>query len=81
MGVGSDDWRTLFRGANDHEIILQENSWELGVYDGGFKDSGFAIPVSIQNDTTNWHNLTAVGSGNTTTNSTHRWPHGRLGER
>ena len=66
-GVGSDDWRTLFRGANDHEIILNESSWELGVYDGGFKGSGVTIPASIQNDTTNWHNITAVGSGNTTT--------------
>ena len=62
------NYRTLFRSAvDDHQIIIQAGSDNLGFFDnatsGGFRDSGYDLPTSL----TGWHQVTAVGSGTTTT--------------
>ncbi|HTN74221.1 MAG TPA: LamG-like jellyroll fold domain-containing protein, partial [Pirellulaceae bacterium] len=64
---GTGDWRTLTRGTGQHQIIIEAGSWRLGTHMGGFFDSGYVIPVALQTDTTNWHQIVAVGSGTTTT--------------
>ena len=64
QGIG--DWRTLFRnqgGGDDHEIIVQSGTNNLGMYDnatgGGFRDSGFDLFPAVDNV---WHNIVAVGN-------------------
>ena len=61
-------WRTGTRGSNrDHQIIVQNGSDRLGVYDnnnGAFRSSGFDMPSGTYQG---WHHIVAVGSGSTTT--------------
>jgi len=54
----SGDWRTLLRGgSNDHQVIIQAGTDNLGMYDnngGAFIDSGFDI-TTVQNHTTSFN--------------------------
>ena len=54
----SGDWRTLLRGgSNDHQVIIQNNQDNLGMYDNnlsGFLDSGFDI-TTVPNHTTSFN--------------------------
>jgi len=68
-----DDWRTLTRGAsNDHQIIVENGSQRLGMYDnaggGGFRPAldGGGNPVNIA-PSSGWHHVAAVGKANGTT--------------
>ena len=74
------DWRTLFRSPiTNHQVIIEDGSWELGSYINGFQPAislanpgqPFSIPTSMQPGSANydglWHNITAVGTGGTTT--------------
>ncbi|HEY3321932.1 MAG TPA: autotransporter-associated beta strand repeat-containing protein, partial [Planctomycetota bacterium] len=65
----SASWRTLFRGnVADHQVIVETGTSRLGCYDnasGSFRPSGY--DVTVGGVTTGWHQLTAVGSGGTTT--------------
>lgn len=48
------NWRTLIRGPNDHQLIIETASNDLGMYDndgGAFQDAGFDIS-SVPNYTT-----------------------------
>ena len=59
------DWRTLLRaGSNNglHEVIIENGSRRLGVYEGGFQPSGYSVPASFETDGL-WHQIAAVGSG------------------
>ncbi len=59
----ADGWCTLARGANDHQVIVQQGNLQLGSYmGGGVYSSGF----SMQSLSTGWHYLATVGSGGTT---------------
>jgi autotransporter-associated beta strand protein len=65
------DWRTLFRnngGGDDHEIIVQAGTNNLGMYDnatgGAFRDSGFDLFPASDGI---WHHLAAVGNDITNT--------------
>jgi hypothetical protein len=67
----SGAWRTLTRGmSNDHQIIVENSSQRLGVYDnsggGAFRPALDAngLPVdmtAIYNDPTTWYHIAAVG--------------------
>ncbi|SVE13814.1 uncharacterized protein METZ01_LOCUS466668, partial [marine metagenome] len=62
-------WRTLFRGnGGDHQVIIQDSTNYLGVFDnannGNFRDSGADLVAG--NYATDWHHVSAVGSGGTT---------------
>ena len=69
-------WRTLVRGADvsgvagDHQVIIQDSSWQLGVYQNSTPGGGFRISNPNCNmqtyDDGAWHNLVAVGSAGTT---------------
>jgi VCBS repeat-containing protein len=65
--VGAAEWRTLTRGTNDHQIIVNDTGL-LGVYDNaggsGFVSSGYDMDV-LNNSL--WHHIVAVGEGTTTT--------------
>lgn len=55
-------WWTLFRGSNDHQVLVQRTtSQPLGMYDNtgatGFHASGFNMNTLA----TGWHHLAAVG--------------------
>jgi fibronectin-binding autotransporter adhesin len=65
----TSQWRTLYRGnVNDHQVIIENGSKRLGVYDGntggGFRPSGY--DVGVGGVETGWHKLVVVGSGSTT---------------
>ena len=54
-------WHTLFRGSNDHQIIVQRSTMQLGMYDnaGGtaFRTSGFVMSTL----SSGWHHIATVG--------------------
>jgi len=56
---GTGDWRTLTRGANYHHVIIEDVSFKLGRYQGGFHQAGSAEmnPANFQG----WHHIAAVG--------------------
>lgn len=59
-------WRTLTRGSIDHQIIIQENTNVLGVYNnagGVFVTSGYTLTAA---QLSGWHNIVAVGENNKT---------------
>src|SRR5262249_17209601 len=61
-------WRTLFRGnLGDHQVIIESGTTRLGEHDNntGYRDSGY--DVATGGILTGWHQITAVGSGTTTT--------------
>ncbi|HEX3999112.1 MAG TPA: autotransporter-associated beta strand repeat-containing protein [Pirellulales bacterium] len=63
-------WRTLYRGQNnDHQLILNQNSNELGYYDttlgSGFNDTGFSM--GAYNGLSTWNQITVVANGTTST--------------
>jgi len=65
--VTNSDWRTLWRGNNDHWIIVKNGSKDLGMYsnrNGGFRDSGLDITTG------KWQFLACVSEGDDETNST-----------
>jgi fibronectin-binding autotransporter adhesin len=70
----TSSWRTLFRGnSNDHQVIVENGSQRLGVFQssgagGGFRDSGYSVDGSRGGPdvTTGWHHITAVGVGDQT---------------
>jgi fibronectin-binding autotransporter adhesin len=56
-------WRTLTRGSGaDHHIIVQDTSDNLGLYKGGFDDSGYDLTAG----NASWKHVAAVSSGTTT---------------
>ncbi len=57
-GLDTDGWRTLFRGAGHHHVIVNWNSTQLGIFRGGHKSSGF----SLTREDGIWRMITAVGS-------------------
>ena len=67
-------WRTLFRGSGglgDHQVIVQDSSQLLGVYDNGSGVGGAGFrtatyDMALNGKTTGWHMMTAIGSGTTT---------------
>jgi len=64
--VSNSGWRTLWRGDNDHKVIVNNNATDLGMYsnrNGAFRDTGHNI--SIQ-----WQRLIVVGQGTGSTSST-----------
>lgn len=63
---GGSYWRTAMKAPNDHPVIIEWNSNNLGGYQSGpgFHDCGFDMNPA---DYTGWHMITAVGSGATTT--------------
>jgi len=61
--VSNSGWRTLWRGNNDHKVIVNNNATDLGMYsnrNGAFRDTGYNI--SIQ-----WQSLIVVGNGSSAT--------------
>ncbi|HEY3322308.1 MAG TPA: autotransporter-associated beta strand repeat-containing protein [Planctomycetota bacterium] len=72
----SGTWRTLFRGQDlpsamgDHNVIIQDSSWNLGWYSNstpGYAAFQQASPaVSLANYQSGWHQLTAVARGTAT---------------
>ena len=55
-------WRTLSRASGGgHQVIGYQNNNSLGVYEGGFRDSGYDLAPGA-----GWHHITAIGSGGTT---------------
>lgn len=66
-GVQSNGtWRTLVRGSLDHQIIVQDGTNVLGVYNntaGTFVSSGHTLTAA---QLTGWHHIVAVGEGTTT---------------
>ncbi len=63
--LGTGDWRTLTRGPTaNHQVIVDENSYRLGSYIGGFKQFGSA---TLPGDAVGWQHLTVVGAGGSTT--------------
>lgn len=63
----STNWRTLFRGNNDHSVIINNGALDLGMYsnrNGAFRDTGYNITTS------NWQTLIVVGTGDSSTAST-----------
>ena len=75
-GGTGNNWNTLFRGLNYHEIIVERTTNSTGLYlgcfDGGFYpcttigsvNGGQGFDVSTL--TNGWHHLAAVGSGGAT---------------
>jgi len=68
----ANDWRTLLRG-NDHQLIVESGSTQLGYYNngnnscaGGFNASGYSIPSGWTDDLTTWHFISAVYDGTKT---------------
>jgi autotransporter-associated beta strand protein len=64
-GQGAD-WRTLFRGnSSDHQIIIQDGTWNLGCYANGNGEFRITDTAYQMNQVANsgWHQITAVGSG------------------
>jgi hypothetical protein len=64
--ISDSSWRTGFRGDNDHIMIVQENTKNLGMYSNrfdAFNDTGYDI-------TTDWQTLIIVGVGSTSTSNT-----------
>ncbi len=57
-GLDSDGWRTLFRGASYHQIIVNFSQENLGLFRNGHRDSG----VNLNREDGVWHMITAVGS-------------------
>jgi hypothetical protein len=60
-------WRTLFRGDNDHWVIVQDGTTNLGMYTnrgGSFRDTGYDITPS------QWQTLIVVGEGDSPTSAT-----------
>ena len=57
-------WRTLVRGLStgqDHQVIIQDNGWQIGMYDNnngsGFNDSGFSQQSLPGYGTQRWNML------------------------
>ncbi len=66
LATFNNSWRTMFRSyTNDHQVLV-DSSGNLGVYDNqggtGFHACGYNI-----NSLSGWHQMTAVGTGGTTT--------------
>jgi hypothetical protein len=64
--VSDSGWRTFWRGDNDHNIIVQDGTKNLGMYsnrNGAFQDSGHDITI-------NWQSIIVVGYGDSSTAST-----------
>jgi len=62
-------WRTLFRGSNDHTVIVRDGAKNLGMYsnrNGEFRDSGY----DISNDMSSWQLVVVTGHGDSSTAST-----------
>ena len=58
-------WRTLHRNDNDHVIIVQDGTKNLGMYsnrNGGFRDSEYDINIE-------WQTMIATGVGNSPTDT------------
>jgi hypothetical protein len=65
--VSNSGWRTLFRGDNDHWVIVQNNATDLGMYsnrNGAFRDTGYNITAG------EWQTLIVVGVGDSATATT-----------
>ena len=63
----NSNWRTLFRGNNDHGAMINQNATDLGMYsnrNGAFRDTGYDI---IPED---WQTLIVVGTGDSSTATT-----------
>jgi hypothetical protein len=57
----SSNWRTLLRGLSsgqDHQVIIQQGGWEIGMYDNqngsGFNGCGYSQQSLPNYNTTNW---------------------------
>ena len=64
--VTDTGWRTFWRGDNDHNIIVQDGTKNLGMYsnrNGAFRDTGYDISIA-------WQTIIVVGSGDSSTAST-----------
>lgn len=64
--ISDSGWRTGFRGDNDHIMIVQDGTKNLGMFsnrNGDFRDTGYDI-------TTDWQTLIIVGVGDTSTSTT-----------
>lgn len=60
----SSNWRTLLRGLSsggDHQVIVQQGTWQIGMYDNtngtGFNDSGFSQQNIPGYGTSRWNML------------------------
>ena len=65
--VSNSGWRTLFRGDNDHWVIVQNNATDLGMYsnrNGAFRDTGYDLTAG------EWQTLIVVGVGDSATATT-----------
>lgn len=65
--VSTSNWRTLFRGDNDHAVIIQTGTNDLGMYsnrNGAFRDTGYDIIPG------QWQTLIVVGQGDSATATT-----------
>ena len=60
------NWRTLFRGGSDHQIIVDYNSTLLGLYGAGTSFTNSGYEMSTLDPIDGWHQLTAVGVGGET---------------
>ena len=57
----TSDWRTLFRSqttGSNHGVIVESGSNKLGMYNGGFYDSGFTVDNLPGYGTTTWVMMT-----------------------
>ena len=67
FAANGGSWNTLFRGPNDHHVIINRSTMELGMYDNlgptMFRGSGY-ITTALS---AGWHHLVLIGSGATTT--------------
>ncbi len=59
-GLDSDGWRTLFRGASYHHVIVNFSQEDLGLFRNGHRDSG----VNLRREDGVWRMVTAVGTSN-----------------
>ena len=63
--ISNTDWRTLFRGWSptnpDHQVIIQLNGWEIGMFDNvngtGFNSTGFSQQSIPGYNTGQWNML------------------------
>jgi hypothetical protein len=63
LATAGATWNTLFRGTNDHQVIVERSTNHIGMYDNangtGFNDTGY----NMTNLTNGWHHLAVIGSG------------------